>query len=85
MKFLIVAATAVFSFTAIAGTHAVSGYTTKDGTYVAPHYATNPNSTKTDNYTSQGNINPYTGKEGKLDPYAPKTCGTNAMGQYVCR
>ena len=44
--------------------HTVSGHTTKNGTYVAPSHATNPNSTKTDNYSQKGNVNPYTGKEG---------------------
>lgn len=53
------------------GSHATKGYVKKDGTYVAPSRATNPNSTKTDNYSSKGNANPYTGKEGTKDPYAP--------------
>ncbi len=53
------------------GSHTVSGHVTKNGTYVAPHHATNPNSTKTDNWSSKGNVNPYTGKEGTKDPYAP--------------
>ena len=44
--------------------HSVSGHTTKNGTYVAPSYATNPNSTRSDNYSHKGNVNPYTGKEG---------------------
>ena len=52
------------------GSHYVSGHTTKSGTYVAPHMATNPNGTKLDNYSTKGNVNPYTGKEGKVDPYA---------------
>jgi len=42
----------------------VRGYTKKDGTYVQPHYRTSPNSTKSDNYSTKGNYNPYTGKEG---------------------
>lgn len=46
------------------------GYVKKDGTYVAPHYKTAPNSTKTDNYSSKPNVNPYTGKKGTVDPYA---------------
>ena len=46
------------------GYHAVSGYTTKNGTYVAPHYQTNPNGTKNDNWSTVGNVNPFTGKEG---------------------
>ena len=49
----------------------VNGYTRKDGTYVQPHYQTNPNSTKLDNYSTQGNVNPYTGRAGTVDPYKP--------------
>jgi len=29
---------------------------------------TNPNSTKLDNYSTKGNVNPYTGKPGTVDP-----------------
>jgi hypothetical protein len=47
----------------------VGGYTKKDGTYVAPHVQTSPNATKVDNYSTKGNVNPYTGKEGTVDPY----------------
>lgn len=50
--------------TAWAGDHYVRGYSRKDGTYVAPHYQTNPNSTTSDNYSTRGNINPYTGQPG---------------------
>lgn len=46
------------------------GYTTNNGTYVAPHYQTNPNSTVYDNYSTRGNTNPYTGKQGTVDPYS---------------
>ena len=53
----------------------VSGYARKDGTYVQPHYQTNPNSTKLDNYSTQGNSNPYTGKAGTVDPYKPSNSG----------
>lgn len=42
----------------------VNGYYRKDGTYVEPYYRTAPNSTNQDNFSTQGNINPYTGKEG---------------------
>ena len=51
------------------GSHRVSGYVKKDGTYVAPAVATNPNTTKLDNYSTKGNVNPYTGKEGTKEPY----------------
>lgn len=44
--------------------HSVHGYTRKDGTYVAPHHATNPNGTRNDNYSTRGNVNPWTGQPG---------------------
>lgn len=49
----------------------VRGYVKADGTYVAPSERTAPNSTKTDNWSSAPNVNPYTGKAGTVDPYAP--------------
>lgn len=49
--------------------HYRSGYTTRSGTYVAPSYATNPNGTLLDNYSTKGNVNPYTGRAGTVDPY----------------
>lgn len=42
----------------------VRGYSNRNGTYVQPHYRSNPNSYKWDNYSSRGNMNPYTGKRG---------------------
>lgn len=44
--------------------HTVSGYTRSNGTYVRPSHATNPDSTKNNNYSTRGNVNPYTGKIG---------------------
>ena len=49
--------------------HYRSGYVTRNGTYVAPSYATNPNNTLLDNYSTKGNVNPYTGKIGTVEPY----------------
>lgn len=48
----------------------VKGYVKKDGTYVAPHYRSRPNSTTLDNYSTRGNINPYTGKVGTQNNYS---------------
>lgn len=42
----------------------VRGYTRQDGTYVAPYTRSSPNSYEFDNYSSQGNYNPYTGQRG---------------------
>jgi hypothetical protein len=46
------------------GSHSVRGHVTKNGTYISPHYRTNPNSTRGDNWSTTGNVNPYTGKQG---------------------
>jgi len=50
------------------GTTRVHGYSKKDGTYVSPHSRTSPNGTQRDNWSSKGNINPNTGKEGTREP-----------------
>ena len=47
----------------------VKGYVTKKGKYVAPHYRTSPNKTKLNNWSTKGNVNPYTGKKGTKKPY----------------
>lgn len=44
--------------------HAISGYTRSNGSYVKPAHATNPDSTRNNNYSTKGNVNPYTGKFG---------------------
>lgn len=50
----------------------VKGYFRKDGTYVEPHHRSEPNSTKLDNYTTEGNYNPYTLEDGNRSPYTPE-------------
>jgi len=44
--------------------HSTHGYTRRNGTYVHPYHATNPNGTKRDNYSTKGNVNPWTGVPG---------------------
>lgn len=51
------------SITAFATTH-VRGHVTRRGTYVAPHVRTNRNHSRADNWSTKGNVNPYTGKRG---------------------
>lgn len=46
----------------------VRGYTTKRGTYVEPHQRTAPDKSKANNWSTKGNVNPYTGKEGTKEP-----------------
>lgn len=45
------------------------GYTTQNGTYVQPHYQSAPNSTQYDNWSTRGNVNPYTGQVGTRTPH----------------
>ena len=46
----------------------VKGYTKKSGKTVAPHDRTAPNKTEADNWSTRGNTNPETGKNGTKDP-----------------
>ena len=48
---------------ALAQTH-VHGYYRTDGTYVQPHWRSSPNNTTYDNWSTRGNVNPYTGQVG---------------------
>lgn len=61
----------LFSFTTVdARTIRVNGYyKPSTGTYVNSYYRTSPNSTKSDNYSTKGNYNPYTGKSGTVKLY----------------
>lgn len=50
--------------TGLAGDVYVKGYTKSNGTYVAPHYRSAPDSTRCNNYSAIGNMNPHTGALG---------------------
>jgi hypothetical protein len=41
---------------------------TKTGTYRSPHLRTSPNKTKIDNWSTKGNVNPFTGQKGTKNP-----------------
>lgn len=74
MNRAIVALGVFFALTASAvdargGTVSVHGYVTKNGTYVAPYHRTAPDSTKLNNWSTQGNVNPYTGQPGTKPAY----------------
>lgn len=47
----------------------VRGYTTKSGKYVAPHYRSAPDRSRFNNWSTIGNVNPYTGRVGTQNPY----------------
>ena len=42
----------------------VRGYTTRRGTRVNSYHRTTPDGTQTNNYSTRGNVNRYTGKAG---------------------
>jgi hypothetical protein len=60
----------------------VNGYYRKDGTYVQPHYRSSPNNSIYDNYSTKGNINPYTGAEGTKNSYPTTISNTNIYTEY---
>jgi len=81
-KLLILMLGSFIALSALADTY-VNGYFKKNGTYVEGYYRTSPNSTTTDNYSSQGNTNPYTGTSGhKANDYTPEA-GNYGGGQPI--
>jgi hypothetical protein len=54
--------------TAIAGDTSVRSYTRKDGTYVQPHMRSAPGGNRLNNWSTRGNVNPYTGQMGTRSP-----------------
>jgi len=63
MKKLILIGLIAIPSLVFADTH-VDGYYRSNGTYVQPHYRSDSNGTAYDNYSYQGNTNPYTGTTG---------------------
>lgn len=100
MRLVIAIAILAASSCALAQTHYVRPHVTKNGTYVQGHMQTDPDSSKLNNWSTQGNVNPYTGQVGTVNPYnVPQStyqqptytpqvqtpvCGINQYGQYVC-
>lgn len=50
-----------------------NGYIRKNGTSVAPYQRTSPNHTNRDNFSTSGNRNPYSSKQGyRAKDYSPE-------------
>lgn len=64
----VTAAIIAFSSVAEARDTSVRGYTRRDGTYVAPHMRSAPDRNPYNNFSTRGNVNPYTGEVGTVDP-----------------
>jgi uncharacterized membrane protein YgcG len=67
---LVIVALVVPAVPALAGDVYVRGHTRSDGTYVQPHWRSAPDGNRFNNWSTQGNVNPYTGKSGTRDPYS---------------
>lgn len=48
----------------------VNGYVRQNGTYVPGHYRSSNDGNRYNNYSTQGNTNPYTGQQGTVNPYS---------------
>lgn len=66
---LLAVVAAIFTTSANAQVY-VHGFTTKNGTYVAPHYRSAPDGNPYNNWSTVGNVNPYTGQAGTKNPYS---------------
>jgi len=58
-----------FSFAEARSIRVKGYYKPSSGNYIMPHYRTSPNRSKFDNWSAKGNINPYTGRKGTIDPW----------------
>ena len=63
----------LFIITSTLADTSVKGYYKSNGTYVQPHYRSSPNSTTSDNWSTSGNTNPYTGEKGTI-----RSCGVGS-------
>ena len=61
----------------------VGGYFRQDGTYVQPHHRSAPESTPLNNWSTQPNVNPYTGQPGTRTPesFTPGLYGNQTPSQ----
>ena len=58
----------------------VNPYVRQDGSYVPGHYRSAPDSSRLDNWSSYGNVNPHTGEVGRTDPYRSYGSGGSSNG-----
>lgn len=75
-RFIVLFVGAALCASAVAGSKGSKGSTvyvaphvTKSGTYVQGTLRTAPNATRVDNYSTKGNMNPYSGRSGTKSPY----------------
>src|SRR5690242_11000209 len=60
----------------------VHGYYKSNGTYVAPHYRSARDGNPYNNWSTVGNVNPYTGQVGTKNPYNSYGTSNGSYGSY---
>jgi hypothetical protein len=60
----------------------VNGYYRSNGTYVAPHMRSDPDGNPYNNWSTKGNVNPYTGQLGTKNPYSLGSSGSSLYSPY---
>ena len=70
LSFLVLVLGLAIAAPAVAEDVYVEGYVRSNGTYVEPYYRSSPNDTVLDNWSTKGNVNPYTGEPGTRNPYS---------------
>lgn len=77
--FALIALAAVSSF----ADEYVRGHYRKDGTYVEGHHRTAPDNNPYNNYSTQGNTNPWTGQQGTVSPYSQQQPAYQPPSNYA--
>lgn len=62
----ILTAASMFAAETSAAAVYAQGHYRRNGTYVQPYRRSAPDSSYSNNYSSQGNVNPYTGQQGTV-------------------
>jgi len=83
MKLILATSALLLTFGTATADEYIHGYTRSNGTYVEPHYRSSPNNTAYDNWSTKGNVNPYTGEAGTRNPYG--SSGSSTYGLYGSR
>jgi hypothetical protein len=78
MKYLALIAL-LFVGTAIARDVYVQPHVRRDGTYVQGHHRSAPDGNPYNNYSTEGNVNPYTGQPGTVNPYQSQNSHPGAV------
>lgn len=60
----------------------VEGYTKDNGTYVEGYYRTKANDYNLDNFSAEGNYNPYTGEYGDVEYDSPYNSYNSSSSLY---